>query len=145
MPAIRFPKAGTSLLSWCKGDDPDPIFSSYAELVSFATSYGYFLTESQRSGKVPAKILFAETPYPIDLEVFKNQGLYPNLLMIGLAKTADRSIAEDEEALRKLIEGLAAVGMERLVKDFGGKDKWEILYGLGDLMENALESNPAQI
>jgi hypothetical protein len=60
---------------------------------------------------------FLSNIYPIDIAVFKNQNLFPNLLLIGLGAEGKPDIARDEERLSRIVEAFADVGCKYLAHE----------------------------
>jgi hypothetical protein len=114
MPSIRLPESAEPLLKFCRRheqSEDNACFETYADLLVFAASCGY----QRLSGRPPADAsAFLRAIYPIDIGVFKNQGLFPNLLLIGLGATGKADVARDEEGLCRLVEAYADVGCKRL-------------------------------
>ena len=114
MPAIRLPESAEPLLKFCRRHEDaedDACFETYADLVVIAASCGY----QRLNGRPPSEPdAFLSEVYPIDIGVFKNQGLFPNLLLIGLGATGKADIARDEEGLCRLAESFADVGCKHL-------------------------------
>jgi len=114
MPSIRLPESAEVLLPFCRRNDaaePNACFETYADLVVFAASLGYYRMNGCRPAD-PTE--FLSTVYPIDIGVFKNQGLFPNLLLIGLGTEGKVEIARDEERLCGVVEGFASIGCKTL-------------------------------
>jgi len=79
MPAIRLPQSAEALLPFCRrAEEPadNACFDTYADMLTFAASCGFHRINA-RKPEEPDK--FLANIYPIDLAVFKNQGLFPNL------------------------------------------------------------------
>jgi hypothetical protein len=114
MPAIRLSQSAEPLLPFCRrSDDPaeNACFETYADFIAFAAACGFH----RLNGRLPSEpIKFLPSIYPIDIAIFKNQQLFPNLLLIGLAAEGKADIARDEERLCRLIEGFADVGCKYL-------------------------------
>ena len=118
MASIRIPEAAMELLPFCRrhesrsGDSSiTPCFDTYADLLVFTASLGF----REMNGTIPTRSTrFADSPYPIDLAIFKNDRRYPQLLLIALAASQDRNVVRDEELICKLTEDYAAIGCERL-------------------------------
>ncbi len=114
MPAIRLPESAEPLLKFCRRHDEaedNACFETYADLLVFAASCGY----QRLNGLPPSEAnAFLSEVYPIDIGVFKNQGLFPNLLLIGLGATGKADITRDEEGLCRLAEAFANVGCKYL-------------------------------
>jgi hypothetical protein len=114
MPAIRLPQSAEPLLKFCRRHEEaedNACFETYADLVVFAASCGYYRLD----GLLPSEAKsFLAGVYPIDIGVFKNQGLFPNLLLMGLGATGEAEISRDEEALCQLTESFANVGFQHL-------------------------------
>lgn len=120
MPAIRLPESAEPLLAFCRRHD-EPLdnacFDTYADLVAFTAACG-FQRLNGRTPSAPQK--FVASIYPIDLAVFKNQSLFPNLLLIGLGAEGKSDIARDEERLCRLVETFADVGCKFLAHELTG-------------------------
>jgi hypothetical protein len=142
MPAIRFPVSALRLLPLCKGQEPDSIFRTYADLLGFAAAYGFHLVR-QESRRLPTKVTFADTPNAIGLEIFENRGLYTNFLMIALAHDETREIAENEDALAKLVEQYASLGADALAAIVSNRERSEQLLRITDVMD--VDASLAQI
>ncbi|PWU19861.1 MAG: hypothetical protein C5B50_05375 [Verrucomicrobia bacterium] len=114
MPAIRLATSAETLVPFCRrSDEPaeNACFDTYADMVVFAASCGF----DRLHGRKPQDTKeFLSNIYPIDLAVFKNQGLFPNLLLIGLATERNADIARDEDRLCRLVESFADVGLKYL-------------------------------
>lgn len=114
MPAIRLPISAEPLLPFCRrSDEPaeNACFDTYADMVTFAASCGFHRLHGRRPQN-PEE--FVPKIYPIDLAVFKNQGLFPNLLLIGLGTERNADIARDEDRLCHLVESFADIGFKYL-------------------------------
>jgi hypothetical protein len=114
MPSIHVPKSAEPLLCFCrKFSDPadNACFDTYAEMVIFAASLGYKLA----GGKKPkGQIEDTNRVYPIDLDVFKSQGLFQNVLLMALATEKSQEIIRDEDRICRLIEGFADQGFSEM-------------------------------
>lgn len=114
MPAIRLPESAGPLLKFCRRHEEaedNACFETYADLVVFAASCGY----DRMNGCLPSEAkAFLNNVYPVDIGVFKNQGLFSNLLLIGLSATEKADIARDEDQLCRLAESFANVGFQYL-------------------------------
>lgn len=114
MPSIRLPDSAAPLLPFCRrhGDPFDnACFDTYADLVTFTASCGFH----RLNGRSPSEPkTFLKEIYPIDIAVFKNQDLFPNLLLIALGAEATTEVAQDEERLCRLIETFADAGCKHL-------------------------------
>jgi hypothetical protein len=120
MPAIRIPKSAEPLLQFCRRSE-EPVenacFDTYADLITFAASCGFH----RLHGLTPAEPQqFMSNVYPIDIAVFKNQSLFPNLLLIGLGTEGKPDITRDEERLCLVIEAFADVGCKHLAHELIG-------------------------
>ncbi|HVT92604.1 MAG TPA: hypothetical protein VHD76_07150 [Bryobacteraceae bacterium] len=117
MSRVRVPKAAAPLLIYCKTNAQkraDACFGSYAELLMFAAAVGF----QRYQGKPPGDRIefFDASPDPIDLAIFKNQHLFPQLLLMGLASTGSHAIARNEEGLCALLERFATAGSQHLAQ-----------------------------
>jgi hypothetical protein len=90
-----------------------PIFDSYAEATTFAASLGYSICGTARPSPVLETLM---TPNPIDLQIFKNGNLYPQLLHLCLVVTKDTSIVRDENKICGIIEDYADIGFQKMLK-----------------------------
>lgn len=117
MPTIRLPQSAEPLLPFCRRfEEPhdNACFDTYADFVTFVASCGYH----RLHGRMPAEPKqFLPNIYPIDLAVFKNQSLFPNLLLIGLGTDGKPDIARDEERLCRVVEAFAEVGCKYLAHE----------------------------
>lgn len=117
MPAIRLPESSESLLKFCRRHEQaeaNACFETYADLVVFAASSGYH----RLNGRAPSEVHRSIGDiYPIDIGVFKNQNLFPNLLLIGIGSEGNPEIARDEERLCRLVEAFAHVGCKYLAHE----------------------------
>ena len=120
MPTIRLPQSAEPLLPFCrKFDGPleNACFDTYADVVTFAASCGFH----RLHGRMPAEPQkFHSAVSPIDIAVFKNQSLFPNLLLIGLGTEGKPDIARDEERLCRVVEAFADVGCKFLAHELIG-------------------------
>jgi len=120
MPAIRLPQSAEPLLLFCRrSEEPadNACFDTYADLVTFTASCGFHRFHGRRPDGPKD---FLSNIYPIDLAVFKNQNLFPNLLLIGIASDGKSDIARDEERLCRLVEAFADVGCKYLAHEMIG-------------------------
>lgn len=114
MAAIRIPATLAPLLEFCRphpGRTERPLFQTYADLVTFCAAYGWSKAEAAKPGPCAE---FLGNPNAIDLAIFRNQELYPVLLLLGLAATDAPNVARDEEGLALIVEDYAAVGAAAL-------------------------------
>jgi hypothetical protein len=120
MPAIRLPQSAEPLLPFCRrSEEPadNACFDTYADLIAFAASCGFHRFRGRRPDDPKD---FLSGIYPIDLAVFKNQGLFPNLLLIGLGSEGKAEIARDEERLCRMVEAFTDVGCKYLAHEMPG-------------------------
>lgn len=114
MPSIRLPKSAEPLLPLCRrfeAADENACFESYAELLNFLACCGY----SRVNGRTPAPSSeFLSSIHPIDIAIFKNQQLYPTLLLIVLGSSGDAASAGDEDGLCRVVEAFAEIGAKHL-------------------------------
>lgn len=136
MPAIRLPESAESLLPFCRRHE-EPLenacFDTYADLVAFAAACGFH----RLNGRTPSEPKqFVSGIYPIDLAVFKNQNLFPNLLLIGLGAEGKSEIARDEERLCRVVEAFADVGCKHLAHELSGWTPARFHLELGNILTN---------
>ena len=117
MPTIRLPESAQNLLPFCRRfEEPldNACFDTYADFITFAAACGYH----RLHGRLPSDPKqFLPNIYPIDLAVFKNQSLFPNLLLIGLGAEGKSEIARDEDRLCRVVEAFADVGCKYLAHE----------------------------
>ena len=114
MPSIRLPESAEAILPFCRRHEQAEVsacFETYADLVVFAASLGYH----RMNGRLPSEpTAFLSSVYPIDIGVFKNQGLFPNLLLIGLGTEGTPDIARNDDRLCRLVEAFADIGCRKV-------------------------------
>lgn len=114
MPAIRIPQSAEPLLQFCRRSaEPaeNACFDTYADMLAFGAACGFHRLSGRRPSD-PKE--FSREASTVDLAIFKNQGLFPNLLLIGLGAEGKPDIARDEDQICKLIESFADVGFKYL-------------------------------
>ena len=112
MPHIRFPKTGEGLLRYLFTANMPPqnaIFETGAHLVAFAAGLG-FLRKDKDNEFTPV----LDRPQPIDLNIFKSQGLYEALEIMAIAATGSHEIVDREKELCELVEKFASAGFKHL-------------------------------
>lgn len=110
MASVRLPAELDPLLRYCRSSpdtDAPKIFNTYAELVVFCAAYGFKMLGAHEPD-VPK--LWLNQVSAIDIQTFRNIGLYPNLLLLALAATRSHDIAHEELRVIRIVEGFAAVG-----------------------------------
>lgn len=135
MPSIRLPVTLEPLLPFCRKSEEaveHACFDTYADLVVFAASYGFYLQDGTRPSP-PAKYL--DLPYPIDLAIFRTQR--SQLVLIGLATEGSQAIAQDEEKLCRLIEAFAEEGGKGLMETIKHSTPASFYLELANLLEEA--------
>ena len=114
MPSIHVPKSAEPLLCFSrKAQEPadNACFDNNAEMVLFAASLGYKISEGRKpKGQVESTKKLGS----IDLDIFKNQGLFQNVLLIALATEKSQEIIRDEDRICRLIEGFADRGFSEM-------------------------------
>jgi hypothetical protein len=144
MPNIRIPTIAESLLSFCSRNQPaaeNACFDTYASLLAFAAAYGFQSLNGQKP-RQPAESEFIKGVYPVELDIFKNQHLFPHLLLIGLAADGSQAIARDEERLCKLIEAYAQEGCVQLAAELAKSTAASFHLDLARLLEQAAMEFP---
>ena len=122
MATIRIPSSAGELLPFCaRHSDPhqQTCFDTYAHLLVTAAGIGFSRGGNARTAACRS---FLNNPGPIDLSIFRSQGLMPQMLAMGIVCLPDPENATDESELSKLIEDLAEEGlteMELLLKRDG--------------------------
>jgi hypothetical protein len=121
MSAIRFPSAATPLLGLCKNHNEGGVFKTHADLLGFLAAYGFSLVHDE-GRRMENRPRFAESPGPIQLEIFENRGLLPNILMIALT-LGPETYSKDDDLMAKLVEQLADLGAQELALKCAGNVK----------------------
>ena len=122
MATIRIPSSAGEMLPFCsRHSDPhkETCFDTYAHLVVTAAAMGFHCGGNARTTSCRS---FINQPAPIDLSIFRSQGLMPQMLAMGMVCLASPDNATDEAELAKLIEDLAEEGfsaMERILHQDG--------------------------
>jgi hypothetical protein len=141
MPAIRLPESAQPLLPFCRRFEEsldNACFDTYADFITFAASCGYH----RLHGRMPVEPKqFLPAIYPIDLAVFKNQDLFPNLLLIGLGTEGKPDIARDEDRLCLIVESFADVGCKYLAHELIGWTPARFHLEVAELLREAVETN----
>ena len=116
MSQTRIPRTAESILPFCRpwhARKGNVCFESYAEMVIFAASLGFYL-----EGKRPAlgSKDFLSQPNPISIEVYQGQQirLFPNMLLLALAVTKDKAVAKDDKQICNIVEDYAHLGFVKL-------------------------------
>jgi hypothetical protein len=141
MTRIRVPRAALPLLVYCKTNPAkrdDACFSSYAELVVFLASFGFKATQG-RITNITGDMLDAG-PEPIEFTVFKNQGLFSQILLMGLSVSKGHSIAKNEQALAAIVETLASAGATELARAWAKSTPESFLF---ELVEQLCQPTPS--
>ena len=116
MAQIRVPKAANALLQYCSAHRQkfdDAFFPSYAHMMIFAASLGY-----QRD-EFDIDVTFVQNdPYPIGMDIFKNQGLMDFIIILGLVKERKPEIVDNEDELAKIVEGYACSGFRHMLSRY---------------------------
>ena len=147
MPAIRLTESAQPLLPFCRRfEEPldNACFDTYADFVTFAASCGFH----RLHGRMPADPkAFLPKISPIDLAIFKNQNLFPNLLLIGLGTEGKPDIARDEERLCRVVEAFADVGCKYLAHELTDWTPARFHLQVAELLCDAVEASgrPDQI
>ena len=122
MATIRVPSSALELLPFCSRH-PDThqqtCFDTYAHLLVAAASMGFHISGQARSASCRS---FLNQPGPIDIAIFRSQGLMPQMLTMGIVCLPNSDSATDEGELAKLIEDLAEQGliqMEKILQQSG--------------------------
>jgi len=143
MTRIRVPKAALPFLVYCKTNSPkreDACFPSYAELLTFLASFGYKVTQGRIANKSFEPL--ENGPEPIEFSVFRNQGLFSQVLLIGLSVSKGHAIAKNEQALATIIESLASAGATELARAWDSSTPESFLFELVGKLANAKTSTP---
>lgn len=112
MPTIRFPKTGEGLVRYLFAANMPPqnaIFETGAHLIAFAAGIGFLKKDKDRHF-TPVD----DRPQPIDLHVFKSQGLYEALQILAIADSGSHEIVDKEKEICELVEQYASAGFRHL-------------------------------
>lgn len=122
MATIRVPSSAHELLPFCSRHPDahkDTCFDTYAHLIVAAAQMGFHIGGQSRMAVCRS---FLNQPGPIDVAIFRSQGLMPQMLSMGIVCLSTPDAATDESELAKLIEDLAEQGllqMERILQQHG--------------------------
>ena len=122
MATIRVPSSALELLPFCSRH-PDShkqtCFDTYAHLLVAAAAMGFHIGGQSRTAACRS---FLNQPGPIDIAIFRSQGLMPQMISMGIVCLPTPDAATDESELAKLIEDLAEQGlmqMEKILQQHG--------------------------
>jgi hypothetical protein len=148
MAQIRIPEAASAMLVFCEPwlDRPENSFLSkenvcfktYADLVVFATGYGFHLHGKTQPGRCSG---FLSAPTPIDISVFKSQQLLPLILLLGMTVKNSYQVAREEDQLAKLVEDYAALGFTHLAKKLAASTAPSFYLDLARLLSDAAKDD----
>lgn len=118
MTQIRVPRAADELIQFVRGqkkDTQEEIFDTFAHLVCFGACLGLERDEKDLHPE------FLDRPGPIDVQVFKNNGLYEFLEVVVLASEGRHELLQDdnEGEFVKIVEGYASGGLRTLARLHG--------------------------
>lgn len=122
MASIRVPSSALELLPFCSRHSDalkQTCFETYAHLLVTAASMGFHLGGNARTARCRS---FLNQPLPIDIAIFRSQGLMPQMLAMGIVCLSTPDDATEESELASLIEDLAEEGlmqMEQLLQKDG--------------------------
>jgi hypothetical protein len=134
MSQVRVPKSAEVILPFCRpwhDRHGSACFDSYADMVVFAAGLGFSKVGKNRPQGVSD---FLDQPYPISIDVFKNQHLYPVLLLLSFAVIESSQIARDEKRICGILEDYAEVGFLALKKLLSDTTAQEFHIELGRLI-----------
>lgn len=123
MATIRMPSSSLELLPFCaRHSNPhkQTCFDTYAHLLVTAAAVGFVAAGQCRPG-VRCRS-FLNQPGPIDIAIFRSQGLMPQMISMGVVCLPKPERATEDAELAGLIEDLAEEGlieMERLLNKDG--------------------------
>jgi dnd system-associated protein 4 len=138
MARVRVPKTAEPLLTFMEKDlrpSPQACFPTYANMIVFAASVGF---DANKFDRAPAFI--KANPDPIDVEVFRNRGLFRFLQLLAIARDKDHEHASDEEHLAMVLEGYASAGfgiMKQWYDETGGSDPVFVQKLVGEIMQRS--------
>jgi hypothetical protein len=141
MPSVQVPKSLESVLPFvAKFQDrkENPIFETYAQLMTFAAALGFNLTRGKYPPANAPKTNLIES---IDWEYFSSEHQKAAIQIIGLVAGNGVSVVNDLETLVQLLRDLAAVGgqkMSEVLRSYGDSG---FHLGLSELLIGAAEGN----
>lgn len=114
MATIRIPSSAGELLPFC-ARHPEAhkltCFDTYAHLLVAAAAMGFHIAGCSRTAKCRS---FLNQPGPIDVAIFRSQGLMPQMMSMGVVCFSSPDDVTDESELAKLIEDLAEEGLAQM-------------------------------
>lgn len=134
MSQVRITNTAESILPFCRPwhDRYDnTCFESYAEMVIFAAGLGFSVIGKRPP---PSASSFLDQPYPISIEIFISQQLFPIMLLLALAVSKDKQIARDEKKICGILEDYADKGFLELNKLLSKSNPQEFHIELGRLI-----------
>jgi hypothetical protein len=145
MATIRIPSSAVELLPFC-ARHPEAhkltCFDTYAHLLVAAASVGFHRGGNSRTARCRS---FLNQPLPIDIAIFRSQGLMPQMLAMGVVCFSSPDEATDENELAKLIEDLAEEGLSEMERILQKDGMSSISWKLAEWIANPPKPDPGVI
>ena len=138
MARVRVPLNAESLLTFMIKDvrpSPEALFPTYANLIVFAASVGF---DAKKFDRAPS--FMKANPEPIDVEVFRNRGLYSFLQMLTIAHEEGHDTTSNDDRMAEVIEGYASAGfgiMKKWYDETGGSDPVFVQKLAGEIIQRS--------
>lgn len=138
MARVRVPKNAESLLVFMEKDvrpSPEAFFPTYAHMIVFAATVGF---EAKTFDKNPSFI--KSSPEPIDIEVFRNRGLFRFLQLLAISRAESHEVANNEDRMAETLEGYASAGfgiMKGWHETLGGSDVGFVQKVAGEVLQRS--------
>lgn len=140
MARVRVPLSAEPLLTFMVKDlrpSPEAFFPTYANMIVFAASVGF---DAKKFDRAPS--FLKSNPEPIDVEVFRNRGLYSFLQMLTIAHEEGHEAASNDDRLATVLEGYASAGfgiMKHWYEETGGSDPVFVQKLAGEILQRSAE------
>jgi hypothetical protein len=137
MANIRIPESATSLLAYCRSSNSDGphVWETFADMVAFLAAYGF-----SKEVEPPETFRAAKSANPIELHIFRNRGLYSQLLMVAIAHTRNWMVARSPDEICTINERFAALGASDLGIHAGEHQSVQVRKRLLEVIDNCKES-----
>ena len=146
MATLRIPVEMEPFLPYCRPAgsrrDIPKIFNTYADLVIFCAGYAFYRNGPKEPDLPKA---FTKQTNPIDVQVFRSQGLFTVMMLIGIAATKGHEIANEEQRLVRLVEGFAKEGANLLFQEVSDSSPHDMTIELAKRLSEALEDHGIKI
>lgn len=119
MQSVQVPLSAQPLLRYMKQDKnaaEDAFFPTYAHMMIFAAAVGFDL------GEFDDDVEFLQSPHPIPFDIFRNNDLYDQALVLTLARNPKLEALQDAALVAKTVEGYSSAGFRHMAKWSTGRD-----------------------